>query len=373
MSQSILIATRKGLFTAARTGTGQHAWQISKAEFLGDPVPMVLPDARDGSLYAVLEHGHFGTKVHRCRAGETWEEITTPAYPEPPEGVVDLDSVQQRPIPWRLQRIWALEAGGAEQPGVLWCGTIPGGLFRSPDAGSSWELIRALWDHPSRKRWFGGGADYPGIHSLCLDPRDSRRLLAGVSCGGVWETCDGGQTWENRARGMFAVYMPPEQANDPEIQDPHRVVLCPAAPDYLWAQHHNGIFRSTDGARSWQEVANVPPSSFGFAVAVHPHHPDTAWFVPAQSDQRRIPVAGKVVVTRTRDGGKTFDVLTTGLPQENAYDLTYRHCLEVNGSGEVLAFGTTTGSVWISEDQGDTWQALSHHLPPVYCVRFRKE
>jgi hypothetical protein len=129
------------------------------------------------------------------------------------------------------------------------------------------------------------------------------------------------------------------------------------------------VFRSTDGAASWQEVT-VPPSSFGFAVAVHPKNPDTAWFVPAESDERRIPIAGRVVVARTRDGGRSFTELTRGLPQRHAYDLTYRHALDIDATGNHLALGTTTGSLWVSVDQGESWQTAAEHLPPVYAVRW---
>ena len=128
--------------------------------------------------------------------------------------------------------------------------------------------------------------------------------------------------------------------------------------------------RSTDNAANWLEVAAAKPSTFGFAVAVHPTDPQTAWLVPAISDEKRVPVDGKVVVSRTHDGGKSFDVLTNGLPQNHAYDLTFRHALDVDDSGERLAFGSTTGSVWVTEDQGDTWQTVTTQLPPVYSVRF---
>jgi hypothetical protein len=367
MSDRLFLATRKGLFTAARDGT---RWAIASVSFLGDNVPMVLPDRRDSSLYAVLEHGHFGVKFHRSRdGGATWEQITTPAYPKMPEGVEERDP-WGKPLPWKLEHIWALEGGHPNEPGVLWCGTIPGGLFHSTNRGGSWELVRSLWNHPARKHWFGGGADLPGIHSVCVHPRDGKHLTLGVSCGGVWVSADGGATWNCRADGMWAAYMPPERKFDPNVQDPHRVVQCRAAPDHLWAQHHNGVFRSTDGAASWHEIKEVPPSSFGFAVAVHPQDPDTAWFVPGISDERRIPVEGRVVVARTRDGGKSFETLRRGLPQEHAYDLTFRHALDVDETGLRVAFGSTTGSCWVSNDQGDTWEALGEHLPPIYCVRF---
>ncbi len=124
--------------------------------------------------------------------------------------------------------------------------------------------------------------------------------------------------------------------------------------------------------RRWREVTEVPPSSFGFAVAVHPRDPETAWLVPGTSDQHRIPVAGQVVVARTRDGGSSFDVLREGLPQHNAYDLVFRHALDIDETGDRLAFGSTIGSLWITENQGDFWECLSSHLPPIYCVRFAK-
>jgi hypothetical protein len=145
--------------------------------------------------------------------------------------------------------------------------------------------------------------------------------------------------------------------------------LCPAAPERLWAQHHNGIFRSVDG-RTWEHVPDVPPSSFGFGVAVHPTDPDTAWFCPAVKDECRVPVDGKLVVTRTRTGGKSFEVLRKGLPQEQCYDLVYRHALTVDRTGDRLAIGSTTGGVWTSADQGDSWQAVPARLPPVHAVTF---
>jgi photosystem II stability/assembly factor-like uncharacterized protein len=207
---------------------------------------------------------------------------------------------------------------------------------------------------------------------VCVDPRDSSKVMVGVSVGGVWATEDDGETWEVRADGMFAEYMPPEARNDPNAQDPHRIVQCPASPEVLWCQHHNGVFRTTNGGRSWETIETVKPSVFGFGVAVHPRDPDTAWFVPAVKDECRIPVDGQMVAARTRDGGKSFEVLREGLPQEHAYDLVYRHAFDIDESGDRLAMGSTTGSLWISEDQGNSWRRTSTHLPPVYSVRFQK-
>ncbi len=368
MSDRLLVSSRKGLFTFVRAAT---RWDCERVSFLGDAVSLAFHDPRQGprgALYAALGLGHFGVKLRRSTdGGATWEDAAAPAFPPQPPGHVETYA-DGKPWPWRVERIWALEPGHA--PGELWCGTIGGGLFRSRDAAASWELVRSLWEHPMRKQWFGGGAEAAGIHSICVHPRDAAAVLVGVSCGGAWTSSDDGASWAPSSEGMFAAYMPPARRNDPAVQDPHRIVQCPAAPERLWCQHHNGVFRSDDGGRTWKEIPNVKPSVFGFAVAVHPTDPDTAWLVPAVKDETRVPVDARVVVARTRDAGRTWQVLDRGLPEPPAYDITYRHALDVEQTGRRLAFGSTTGSLWISETAGDDWTCISAHLPPIYAVRF---
>src|ERR1051325_10916105 len=166
MSERLFVGTRKGLFSVERRN---GKWSLLEPSFLGDPVTAVLHDQRDGALYAALNLGHFGVKMRRSKdGGKTWDEQTAPAYPQQPDGA---------PGPaWKLVQVWTLETAGADQPGVLWAGTIPGGLFRSNDRGETWSLVRSLWEHPQRTEWMGGGYDAPGIHSICVDPRDSRRV-----------------------------------------------------------------------------------------------------------------------------------------------------------------------------------------------------
>lgn len=362
----LFASTRKGLFRFTRAATGD--WRMDEPKFLGDRVSLTMTDPRDGAVYAALDHGHFGCKVHRSDdGGQTFVELPAPAYSKKPEGFEDRD-VNGSEVPWSVQLIWALSPGGVDEPGALWCGTIPGGLFRSPDRGQSWHLVESLWRRPERAQWFGGGYDFPGVHSICVDPRDSRRVVVGISCGGVWQTRDRGETWSLCAQGMRAAYMPPEQGDNQAIQDPHRIAQCQSQPERFFCQHHNGIFRSVDDCESWHEVTDVAPASFGFAVAIDPNDGDTAWFVPAVKDEHRIPPDGKLVVTRTRDGGQTFERLDRGLPTEPAYDLVFRHALAVDSRGTTLAFGSTTGNLWLSEDRGDQFRTLSHHLPPIAAV-----
>ena len=356
MNDRAWIATRKGLFELRCSGA---RWAIERVSFLGEPVSVVLPPQADGRMLAALNLGHFGVKLHASDdAGASWREVATPAYPPQPEGAAG--------PAWKLVQVWSLEMS----PGNVWAGTLPGGLFRSGDFGGSWQLVESLWSLPQRAEWFGGGYDVPGIHSICPHPERAHELLVGISCGGVWVTRDAGEHWAAHASGMRAAYMPPEHADDPNIQDPHRVVRCADAPDVLWCQHHNGIWRSTDNAASWQQLANVPASDFGFAVAAHPGDADTAWFVPGVADQQRVPVDGALVVNRTRDGGRSFETLRTGLPSAHCYDLIYRHGLAVADDGRTLLMGSTTGSLWASGDAGDRWVAVSSQLPPIYAVRF---
>lgn len=364
----LLVGTRKGLFEVGRGADGAYA--LGEPAFLAVPVTTVLHDGRDGTTYAGLDHGHFGIKLHRRdRGATTWAELDAPAYPPKPEGTTDVDPNRQDDVPWATQMIWSLEAAHPDRPGALWAGTIPGGLFRSADRGESWELLRSLWDHPSRTEWFGGGYDHPGMHSVSVDPRSPDTTLVGISCGGAWRTDDDGATW-TVATGMRAGFMPPEQADNPVIQDPHRLARCAAAPDVVWCQHHSGVFRSTDGGSTFTEILDIAPSTFGFGVTAHPDDPGTAWLAPAISDEERVPVDGRLVVTRTRDGGATWEVLGKGLPDRDAYHLVYRHALEVDGSGERLAMASTTGSLWVSEDAGDSWSLVSADLPPVACLRW---
>jgi hypothetical protein len=353
MAERMLVATRKGLITLAKNGE----WSVQRTDFAGIPVTATLYDQRDGAIYAVLKHGHFGTKLHRSDDnGKSWIELPAPAFPADATGAP------------ALFQLWTIEAGGPNQKGRLWAGALPAGLFVSDDRGENWRQVSALWNVPEREKWFGGGYDDAGIHSISPDPRDPDRVVVAISCGGVWDTRDAGAHWMLQGEGLVAAYMPPELAGQKETQDPHRVARCAAVPDVMWMQHHCGIFRSTDAGVSWTQI-EPPGDDFGFAVAAHPHEGGTAWFVPAIKDEMRVPRDGGLAVTRTKDGGKTWQSFRDGLPQKDAYDLIYRHGLDVDETGNRLAMGSTTGSLWVSENGGEGWQLLNAHLPPIYAVR----
>lgn len=393
MSDMILLGTRKGIVIYDRSNSG---WRPRPIMHAGIPVCYTARDPRDGTLWASLDHGHWGAKLSRSRdGGASWEDVSSIKYPAGARYIVkvlpteDFDPEAPAGEPEyadaTVYKIWTIAFGNANQPGRLYAGTIPGGLFVSDDGGDSWELNRPLWNHESRggdlfsgdatseNKWFGTPAsvDYgvfePGIHSIIVDPRDSDHLQVAVSTAGVIETTDGGKTWAGRNRGMTNDYSP-----DPEaewVHDPHFVTGCPSQPDRLWQQNHCGVFYSEDGARNWKKVSQPDAGvHFGFPVAVDARDGRSAWVVPAQGDFARMAIDGGLCVARTSDGGQSWQTFRDGLPQDNAHDIVLRHGLDI--AGDRLCFGSTTGNVYLSEDRGETWQCLGNNLPPVYSVRF---
>jgi photosystem II stability/assembly factor-like uncharacterized protein len=358
MKSTLLLGTRKGLIAYH---VQNNYWQVENISFEGVPVSIAYADPRNGTWWACLDHGHWGVKLHRSKdRGNTWEEVTAPAYPEGEE-IKD-------GMPAATRYIWSMAHGGKNSLSKLWVGTDPGGLFLSEDGGNSFQLVESLWKHPTRKEgWFGGGRDQPGIHSIVVDPRDENHIHVAVSCAGVFETADAGKTWEIRNNGLRADFLPDPAAETGH--DPHILVAAPTNPDILWQQNHCGIFRSTNGANNWQDVSQSQgPARFGFAIAVADDNPDQAWVAPANSDENRTAIQGGLSICRTDDGGKSWKDLRKGLPQKDCFDIVYRHALA--SSADAVAFGTTTGNLFFSSDRGENWQVLNNYLPMIYSVQF---
>lgn len=388
MSERILVGTRKGTFLVEKSA---GRWRPRLAGHAGAGVNFVARDPSSDTLWAALGHGHWGAKLSRSTdGGATWEDAPQIRYPEgarhylpPPPSEDDDPSAPPAAAklkPATLLKLWTIAFG---QPGRIYVGTIPGGLFVSDDGGETFQLNRPLWNHESRggdlfegegtgtTHWYGTpaaeGEFAPGIHSVVVDPRDPDRVLVAISTAGVLETTDGGKSWRSRNKGMLMDYMP-----NPEAEwghDPHSIELCPGQPDHVWQQNHCGVFYSSDGAATWKKVSALEQGvNFGFPIAVDPSDGRTAWVVPGKADQHRTTIDGALFVARTSDGGASWEQLREGLPQENAYDVVYRHAL--GNSGDLLAFGSTTGNLYVSEDRGGSWQPVASNLPPIYSVRF---
>ena len=347
-----MLGTRKGLLTYELNGS----WKSLKNHFLGEPVSYAWIDPLTKTWWAALDHGHWGSKLHRSSdEGTTWEEVTAPTYPE---GAMATEKDAAT-----LRYLWAF----ASSPGKLYIGTEPGGLFVSEDNGDSFHLVESLWNHPTRlKQWFGGGRDFAGIHSIVIDPDDADHIYVGISVAGVFESTDGGKSWYPRNSGLRADFLP--DPNSEVGQDPHLLIAAPSDKRVMWQQNHCGIFVSHNAAESWEDVTSDGPANFGFAIAVDEKDPQAAWVVPGVSDQTRMAVDNSLLVCRTEDSGKNWTTLSNGLPTENVFDITYRHALDI--TGDRLAFGTTTGNIYVTEDRGDHWDPISNNLPMVYSLFF---
>lgn len=386
MSDRILVGTRKGTFFAER---GSSGWSVRLGGHMGGGVNYVSRDPNTGTLWALLGHGHWGAKLSRSTDdGATWQDAPQVKYPEgarhflpPPPSDTGPGEGAPTIKPATLHKLWTMSYGS---DGRIWIGTIPGGLFVSDDGGENFELNRGLWDHESRggnlfdsdgnggTKWYGTpaaeGEFSPGLHSIEVDPRDPKRVLVAISTAGVFETTDGGETWTVRNNGLVMDYSP-NPTDEWAGHDPHAIMMCQSDPDHVWQQNHCGVFYSDDGAKTWRKVSKPDEGiHFGFPVAADAKDGKTAWLLPGKADSQRVTVDGSLFVARTQDGGATWEQLRDGLPQEHAYDIVYRHAM--HNSDDRLAFGSTTGNLYVTEDRGESWQAVAHNLPPIYSVRF---
>jgi photosystem II stability/assembly factor-like uncharacterized protein len=348
----LLVGTKKGLFVLE--GEPGEPFEVTARAFAGEPVEYAMRDARTGRVLAGVISPFYGPKlfVTDDPAGD-WEQARGVALPEDGEEA--------------LERIWVIVAG--EGDGELYAGGDPGVLFRSADGGLSWELVRSLYEHPTRPQWRPGGGGLC-LHSIAPWPGEPDRLALALSAVGVWLTDDGGETWRHGNGGLRPRYLP-EGAADTLTLCVHDLQRAPRRPERMFIQFHGGVYRSDDAGETWTEIGEGLPSDFGFPLAVDPADPDSAYVIPLTADMDRVTPGGRVRVYETRDAGESWAPRGDGLPAEHAYLTVLREAFDRRGEGEDLElyFGATSGDVFGSGDAGATWFDAATRLPPVYSVR----
>jgi hypothetical protein len=348
----VIVATRKGAWLY-HGDAARKTWRADGPHFLGHIVNHLVLDPRDGrTLLAAAKTGHLGPTVFRSTdRGRTWKEAA-----RPPAFAKAAESKEGRAVD---HTFW-LTPGHAGEPDVWYAGTSPQGLFRSEDGGVTWEPFSSINDDPQYRKWMGtvqdGTPDGPKLHSIIVDPRNRAHLYFGMSGGGVHESVDGGRTWTPILKGLEVV----EGFDRAEatFHDPHCIRLCPSNPDRLYQQNHCGIYRLDRPSDEWVRV-------------VHPRDADTAWVFPMDGTSvwPRTSPEGKPTVYATRNGGKTWQRLDTGLPGKQAWWTVKRQAMTADASDPVgLYFGTTSGELWASRDEGRRWTCIARHLPEIYAV-----
>lgn len=353
----LLVGTMKGAFIL-RADPGRQAWDVGGPYFPGSAVYAMAYERREGRhrIWAGPNSMHWGGLLRSSDDfGRTWTnpEEANVKFPEGSGAA--------------LKQIWQIVPGRETEPDTLYCGVEPAAVFVSRDAGATWTLNDGLWNHPHRPKWEPGGGGLC-LHTILLDPADPDRIRVAISTGGMYVTEDAGASWRPSNRGVRADFLPDKH---PEFgQCVHKVAQSRQRADRMFLQNHWGLYRSDDRGESWTDIANGVPSDFGFGLAIHPRDADCAWIVPLESDEFRCTPEGRLRVYRTRDAGASWHPLADGLPQEGAYETVLRDGLAVDPlDGAGVYFGTRSGKVFGSADEGDHWTELVDGLPPVISVK----
>jgi photosystem II stability/assembly factor-like uncharacterized protein len=364
----VLVATRKGAWLFHGDST-HKTWKIDGPHFLGHIINHLVLDPRDGrTLLAAAKTGHLGPTLFRSTdLGRSWKEATRPpAFAKAPAGEAGRT----------VDHTFWLTPCHVNEPNTWYAGTSPQGLFRSEDGGDTWAPFSTINDDPQYRAWMGtvqdGTPDGPKMHSIIVDPRDPAHLYFAMSGGGVHETRDRGRTWSPLVNGMEVVEG--FDASNIAFHDPHCVRLCPSNPDRLYQQNHCGIYRLDRPSNIWTRIGKAMPKTvgdIGFPMVVHPRDDDTAWVLPMDGTTvwPRTSPDSKPAIYVTRNGGERWQRLDAGLPKIQAWWTVKRQAMAADAQNPVgLYFGTTSGELWMSRDEGKRWTCIARHLPEIYSV-----
>jgi photosystem II stability/assembly factor-like uncharacterized protein len=355
----LLVGTMKGAFLF-RSDADRQKWEEAGPYFPGRSIYSMAYDGRNGRkrLWTAVNSSYWGSFLSSSdNFGQTWSDPESYNIKFPEGSDVS------------LKQIWQITPNHPTEPDTLYCGVEPAAIFKSSDAGTTWALERGLFDHPHRSQWQPGGGGLC-LHTILPDPANDQRMFVAISTGGVYRTDDGGQNWQPRNKGIRAKYLPPDQQFPEWGQCVHKVVSHPSNPNRMFLQHHWGVYRSDDAGDSWNDIGKGLPSDFGFAMEIDPNDADTVFIIPIESDEFRCTPEAKLRVYRTRNAGESWEGLTEGLPQTDAFETILRDNMKADTNDPTgLYFGTRNGKLFGSKNAGDSWAMIREGLPAITCVK----
>lgn len=375
---SVLVGTSKGAFVLD-SDDDRQTWRLRGPFCDLWPINHMVGDGTAGKLWAAGGGAWNGAGIwHSPDNGDTWT-LTKLAEGEADRFVRDNPDIaaqlgfgapQKAPFTGQIDAVWSLGI----RNGRVYAGAKPAALFISDDDGGTWAPVDALNNHESVDSWTPGAAGLT-LHTIVLDPDNEARMWVGISAAGVFSTEDGGLTWDRRNRRANMRKAP---ANHPAAGSDDEIGFCvhnigrstADGHEVLFQQNHHGVYRSNDGGRSWLDITSGLPSTFGFPVVAHPHDTDTAWVFPLNGDsQGRYPVDARAAVWKSVDGGTSWVAKSKGLPAENCFFTVLRQAMANDKQAQPgVYFGTNSGSVFASRDEGESWSEIASHLPTVFSV-----
>jgi photosystem II stability/assembly factor-like uncharacterized protein len=347
----LLVGTVKGGFILEGNSSRRN-WKLRGPFFDGFETYDMVADTSGGkpALYAGVNTWTWGPVIYKSTdRGARWKRAkSSPRFPKKKDGLA-------------VKRIWNLQPDGK---GKLYAGVEPAALFMSEDGSESWQGFDGLNYHETREKWQPGNGGLC-LHTIVIHPRNGKKIRVGISSVGVIGSDDGGKSWRFMNKKIPAAFLPNKFPTYGQCV--HKIDLNPSKPDTLYLQNHGGVLKSDDFGERWTRVDKGLPSDFGFPIAVNRTKRDMAYVFPLEG-MGRFPPKGKFQVWITRNGGKDWAASDKGLP-EHAYFGVLREAVTVDEEepGGVYC-GTSTGQVYYTRNEGDSWDEMVHNLPRITSV-----
>ncbi len=326
-ANKLLIGTANGVYAMQREGPQE--WRLTEKTLDGCHVSTLFVEPASDLMFAgAYKNGIFAS----ADSGKSWERRD--------HGLTEKD-------------VYCINAARTDDGVKLYAGTEPARLFESDDLGGTWRELTTLGAVPSACEWtFPAPPHHAHVKNVAIDPRDPRKIYAGVEVGGLFKSGDGGQSWKELS-GFYA--------------DVHRVVIRPSEPEWIYLCTGDGMYYSRDGGLNWDHLTtNAMRIAYPDPLLIHPKNESLLFMAGAISTPgtwRKTHTADSRI-GRSRDGGKNWQILHQGLPEHIRGNVEALAMEVWNGSTALFA-GTSDGDVFQSDDEGEHWNKIATNLPPI--------